>query len=402
MPHIVNAWTSLAMRRSAVLLVLGAALGLSGCATTQHAAALRPTGDPIADGRSAISSGPAKDRVLWQYRTALEALRRGTYEEAKTLLDDALLSIGSISAKDKEAKRSRGFFSEESRKTFRGEPYERVMAYYYRGILYWMDGEIDNARACFRSAQLQDSDTENKEYSSDYVLLDYLDGFAMAKLGNDGSDAFKRAQALNKTGPLPPYDLKANTFFFVECGSGPTKFATGEYQEQLRFHPGGSAAHSALIKIDGQTISLRPNDDLNFQATTRGGRIMDHVLANKAVFKSAADTAGNAALISGAVVAQNRHNQEAALGLLAFGLVSKIVSATTTPAADTRSWNNLPQYLGFTAVQLPAGQHTVTIDFLDASGQPLPTLKKTATVNVSATRDTVVFVSDKSHTTKTT
>jgi hypothetical protein len=30
---------------------------------------------------------------------------------------------------------------------FIGEPYERAMAYYYRGLLYWRDGEIDNARA---------------------------------------------------------------------------------------------------------------------------------------------------------------------------------------------------------------------------------------------------------------
>ena len=44
-------------------------------------------------------------------------------------------------AADKSARKARGYFHEESSKGFRGEPYERVMAYYYRGILYWMDGE---------------------------------------------------------------------------------------------------------------------------------------------------------------------------------------------------------------------------------------------------------------------
>jgi hypothetical protein len=68
------------------------------------------------------------------------------------------------------------------------------MAYFYRGILYWMDGEIDNARACFRSAQFMDSDAENQSYANDYVLLEYLDGFATAKLGGDGSDALARSR----------------------------------------------------------------------------------------------------------------------------------------------------------------------------------------------------------------
>ena len=62
------------------------------------------------------------------------------------------------------------------KKTFIGEPYERSMAYFYRGVIYWMDGELDNARACFKSAEFEDSDAENEEYTGDWVLPDYLDG----------------------------------------------------------------------------------------------------------------------------------------------------------------------------------------------------------------------------------
>src|SRR5262249_27828087 len=151
-----------------------------------------------------------KDKTLWEYRTAVAALRRGQYGEAKPLLDDALLTLGGITTADKEARKARGYFHEESRKAFHGEPYERVMAYFYRGILYWMDGEPDNARACFRSGQVQDSDTQNKEYAGDYVLLDYLDGLVTTKLAGDGSDAYKRAQSSYKLGTLPPYDPQAN------------------------------------------------------------------------------------------------------------------------------------------------------------------------------------------------
>lgn len=368
-------------------------LALTGCATTSRS----PASSSLGESQPVV---PAKDKVLVECRAAATAMRRAQFDEAKRSLDDALLTISANSAGEKSAKKSRGYFSEESKKTFRGEPYERVMAYYYRGILYWMDGEPDNARACFRSAQIQDADAENKEYAADYVLLDYLDGFATAKLGGDGSDALKRAATVSKFGNPPPYDPKANTLFFIEFGQGPTKYATGEYQEELRFLPGRSVAQSAVVKIDGtQTLGLRPYDDLTFQATTRGGRVMDHVLANKAVFKSTTDAFGNVGLIGGAVMAGTSHNrdvQAAGLGLAAAGLISKIVSAVTTPAADTRTWENLPQYLSFAAVKLAPGQHTASIEFLDAAGRPLPGLTRNVTLNITPEKDAVVFLSDRS------
>ena len=65
-----------------------------------------------------------------------------------------------------EAARARGLFAAERTKPFIGEPYERVMAYYYRGILYWRDGQPDNARACFRSGQVIDSDPSARRGSA--------------------------------------------------------------------------------------------------------------------------------------------------------------------------------------------------------------------------------------------
>jgi hypothetical protein len=379
-------------------LGLAAQLALfSGCQTAEpRASAL------AANGGGGAPAVAAKDKVLWQYRQAVTALRRGQTEEAKAHLDDVLLTLGGLAVGDKNARRARGYFHEESRKTFRGEPYERVMAYYYRGLIYWMEGELDNARACYRSAQLEDSDAENRAYAADYLLLDYLDGLATHKLGGDGSDALARAQARVKDRTLPPYEKNRNVLFFLEFGRGPTKFATGDYQQQLRFRTYQSVARSVQIRVGDQVHRVEAVDDLNFQATTRGGRIMDHVLANKAVFKSATDTFGNAALISGAVVAQNRQTQEAGLALVAAGLISKLVSAAATPAADTRAWDNLPQYLSFAALALPPGQHLASVEFLDAQGLVIPKLSKSVTMTVaSPPRDTVVFVSDQSLTSTT-
>src|SRR5207247_10823223 len=161
-----------------------------------------------------------------------------------------------------------------------------------------------------------------------------------------------------------------------------------------------SRVASVRIKVDNESVRADPYDDLTFQATTRGGRVMDHILANKAVFKSATDTAGTAAIIGGAIMAghQGHHSaaDEVGSGRLAAGRISKIFSAATTPAADTRAWDNLPQFLSFGAARLPAGPQAVTVEFLDANGSPMANLTRTVTITVSdLARDTVIFVSDK-------
>jgi hypothetical protein len=384
-------------------VLLAAVLALAGCASTPKRQVVL-TGNPLVDGPNAIANGPPRDKVLWQYRTAAAAMRQGKLDVAKQDLDDALLTVQGSYGPDASARKARSYFHGESKKTFIGEPYERSMAYIYRGILYWMNGEPDNARACFRSAELEDSDTQNHEYAGDWVLPDYLDGLATVKLGGDGSDAFKRAQAAAKGVSLPPYNPKANVLFFLEFGPGPTKFATGEYGQELRFQVTPSPVRSAEIKIDSLKIPVAPTDDVAFQATTRGGRAMDHILGNKAVFKSATDTAGNVALIGGlgtAVLSRDRTAQEVGLGIALAGLVSKAISAATTPEADIRAWDNLPHYLSFAALPLSPGQHVATIEFNDASGRPMPSLTKTITINVTGDHDKVVFVGDTSVTPQT-
>src|SRR6266542_473567 len=326
--------------RTPLLLVVS--LLLAGCATESHPYR-HLTGDPLVDGQSAIEHGPARDKVLWQYRTGLAALRAGQDDLARRYLDDAIARISNIYGKDESASKARGYFAAEAKKTFIGEPYERAMAYFYRGLLYWKEGEPDNARACFRSGQLLDSDTEEKSYSGDYVLFDYLDGYITIKLGGDGSDAMKRAQTEARFWRPPDFSPKANVMVFFDYGPGPKKFATGQYAEQLRFSSG------AVL------------------GTTR-----------------------------------NREPQIAGLALVGAGLVSKIFSAAAIPEADIRMWDNLPLFVSFVALELPPGQHTLSVEFHDATDHLIPGLTKVVNLNVPAgAGDKVVYVSDKSITPQT-
>lgn len=374
-------------------------LCVAGCASTSSRESVTLTGNIMVDGPNAVQNGPPRDRVLWQYRTAAAAMRQGQFGVARQNLDDALTTLQGVFGPDRDARKARSYFRGEAKKTFIGEPYERSMAYIYRGILYWMDGQPDNARACFRSAQFEDSDTVDKQYAGDWVLAEYLDGYASAKLGGDGSDAFQRALKAAKGITLPPYNPQANLLIFFEFGPGPTKQATGAYGEELRITPRPSGVASARFRVAGLDVPVAASDDVAYQATTRGGRLMDHILGNKAVFKSTTSTVGDVALIGGlstAAFSHDRTAQQVGLGIAAAGLISKVISSATAPEADTRTWDNLPHYLSFAALSVPAGQQTLAVEFLDGGGRVLANLTKTFTVNVPDGRDKVVFVSDSS------
>ena len=378
---------------------------VSGCDSVPDRPQITYTGDPVIDGRAELNAAAPKDRVLWNYRIAGAALRRGQYDEAKTQLDTAIPLVGGILANSADAKKARSLFSNEDSKTYIGEPYERVMAYYYRAILYWMDGQPDNARACYRTGQLIDSDAESNEYKSDYVLLDYLDGFVSTKLASDGQDAYDRANKLLKKGhgKLPTYDANANLIVFAEYGQGPRKYGSGEYGEQLRFITTNSSTVYARLTVGDQQIPLPSFDDLNYQATTRGGRVMDYILGRKAVFKSTTDTIGDVALTGAAVAASqirradggtSRNAEGVALALGAIGLISKLTSAATTPKADTRTWENLPQRLAFAFAQVPPGEYPAKVEFFNREGNIQAARTKIFNVTVKADGDTVLFVSE--------
>ena len=395
-------------------------LPLTGCVELPDQRPMPGAAAPVAAGDPRLANVPEKDRVLAQYRLAAAALRAGNFDDAKMRLDDALLRIGGlIAGPDEAAKRARGLFSAEREKTFIGEPYERVMAFYYRGLIYWRDGQPDNARACFRSAEFIDADAEADTYKSDYVLLDYLDGLVSTKLAADGAVARARAEKIAKH-PLPAYDSQANVLCFVEFGRGPRKMAAGQYGEQLRFQVTPSRVRSASLSVAGQSLHFLPWDNLNFQALTRGGRVMDHILGNKAVFKQNADVVGDLALAGAAIAADNAYKEKrrvevdgrgrrrvvteteksegsenTALALGVIGLVSKMASAATQTQADTRTWNNLPQYLSFGAFHLPPGDHPAILQFFDADGHAVEDLTRRVTLHVGdAARDTVIILSE--------
>ena len=378
----------------ATSICLLSALLFAACQAPAIQRAPEFNGDLVAAGHRQIAKAPAHDKNRWRLITAVHALKLGRHSEARALLTTAMPSAGQILQANARTRLAQSTFSPENVKGFHGESHERAMGWFYHGMFYWMDGEPDNARACFRTAQLMDALAAQPEHRADWVLLDYLDGYITTKLSRDGSDARTRAQANAGDTALPPYNTKANVMIFLQFGFGPMKKTGGDVGEKIVYNGGHSQARSASITVGGRPVIAPIFDNLTFQASTRGDRAMDAILAKKATIKKAGDLVGDIGVTGGAILASQPETEGAGVALLSAGLVGKIVGGSAEPRADTRTWTNLPQHLSFAALQLPTGTHTAVIEFLDANGIALPDRQKNVSVTVQTGRDTVVFVAD--------
>jgi len=377
------------------LLCLLCALWMTACQTPDIQPAPEYSDDLVVEGKRLIAQAPRQDKNLWRLRVGLVALKQNQPNDAKALFEAAMPAAGQILQADASTRMAQSLFSPENVKGFHGEPYERAMGWFYRGLIYWMDGEPANARACFRTAQLMDALAEKHEHRADWVMLDYLDGFITAKLGKDGSAALRRAREHAGAIALPDYNPAANTLLVLQTGFGPVKKSGGDVGEALVYDGGHSDVAQIRITVADQTVTAPIFDNLTVQASTRGSRAMDLVLARKATVKKVGDTIGDVGTVPGVVLVDYEDTRDAGLALLGVGLVGKFIGNSVEPRADTRTWNNLPQHLSFAALNLPVGEHPATVDFIDATGAALPDRQKSVLFTVQAGRDTVLLVADR-------
>lgn len=377
------------------LLCLLCALWMTACQTPDIQPAPEYSDDLVVEGKRLIAQAPGQDKNLWRLRVGLVALKQNQHNDAKALFEAAMPAAGQILQADASTRMAQSLFSPENVKGFHGEPYERAMGWFYRGLIYWMDGEPANARACFRTAQLMDALAEKHEHRADWVMLDYLDGFITAKLGKDGSAALRRAREHAGAIALPDYNPAANTLLVLQTGFGPVKKSGGDVGEALVYDGGHSDVAQIRITVAGQTVTAPIFDNLTVQASTRGSRAMDLVLARKATVKKVGDTIGDVGTVPGVVLVDYEDTRDAGLALLGVGLVGKFIGNSVEPRADTRTWNNLPQHLSFAALNLPVGEHPATVDFIGATGAALPDRQKSVLLTVQAGRDTVLLVADR-------
>ena len=333
-------------------------------------------------------------------RIGLAALAAGHLDVAEKSFDAATLRIDQIYADNPEAQQAKSLWTAEKIKDYKGEPYERAMAYFYRGLAYAARSDYQNARAMFKQADYQDTVAEAEQYAGDFGLMPYMAGWASYCDGNAALAQDYLQMAAKGDASYASVQVEQPVLVLFETGRAPFKYGAGKHGEALKWQPHalprqtvkaicepgaakeGDTHQEGGTKGDANCLpgSLMQGADLGYQATTRGGRPLDAVLDGKAAFKDNAQDVANVAGTVGAVgmdVAMMTGNSDmaglGALGML-VGMVAQGVSASTKAQADIRDWEQLPGavWLATAPTKLEGGSLTAQVE-VDGSGvQPQP------------------------------
>ena len=309
-------------------------------------------------------------------RVGVDALQLGYCDIAKRCFDKALNHIEAVFANNETAKKARSLWYEEGMKDFKGEPYERAMAYYYRGLLYLMDKDYENARACFKAGIIQDAFAEEKQNRCDFALLLFLEGYCSLKLGDHqlAAAAFDELKKLRPDFIVPTAD--SDIMIIIETGSSPRKLADGVGHGELKFFRGRNILEKRVtLHIDNKEIKAYPIEDIAWQAMTRGGRPVDKIIKGQVEFRKThekvgttlTDISSNMLLASPATSHSDAvAGVSAALGIL--GVAEMALAARTRTHADTRYWDNLPDTVHIACLSLEPRSYQLRIKYFDDHG----------------------------------
>jgi tetratricopeptide (TPR) repeat protein len=332
-------------------------------------------------------------RVLVEMTAGRIAFMKGDWAQAEGLLADAQTQVETIYADNPKAKAARSVFVPESTKDFKGDPYERAMLGVYLGLIDLSRGDFDNARAGFRSAQLQLTWSASEQYEDDMALAQYLVGWSYWCEGSRSSAAEEFAQAQKLRADLVPPRPADNLLMLAEVGAAPVKIRAGQYGEVQRMRAGApSPMQQVAFRVPSASgppafVPAVMAEDLLLQSDTRGGRAIDGIRAGKASFRSGADSVKNAgasvstvALGAAAIQGYTGRDSRAMSGIgVVAGLVAltaKGVSSSAETQADIRYWSNLPERIYLATGRIEPGTDGVETGYYSFSGKPLQGMQR--------------------------
>lgn len=377
-----------------------------------------------------LTAGNTVNTPMYLSERATCYLAAGEYEKAKKLFWRAH-DYMEVFDPSSEARASH-LFGAEAQKFYHGDPYERAMNNLLLGLLFLRDNDMDNALACFNGGILCDAEVADEKMSSDFFLLYALAAkcykerkqndmwqqytkqarvafrdtavdvrqlllsrqlLETSKANNHSAQEqlainflieqieFKLSKLQPSVNTLPVETLLSgdyNTLIVLGLSPSVKKSRSGEYGEKLEIiEPFRDEEIRYEINIDSQ----KPIDpvqnvcDVNYQAMTRGKRLMDEVLQRKATFKRSANNVGDVLIITGVAfiaAGASSGNGNAAIvfysvggGMVATGIIIKGVAYMTVARCDTRCWQTLPGELQIIPLKLPYGKHKIEISLFD-------------------------------------
>jgi hypothetical protein len=257
---------------------------------------------------------------------------------------------------------------DETSKTFKGEPYERATAHFFRGLCHFNQKDYSGALAAFRSSLASDAETRNKDrkFLEDFTISHFMSALCYERLGEH--DNAKAALEMAKNGSpqnpfLTPASLNRNFIAILGVGNGP--FKTGP----RTWNTGSSPEEKVEVIVDkAPPKPAAESTDLLAQAKSQG--------------RGQADNARVARVVGKAILA----------GVIQ-GVTGVDVSDAMEDKMDIRSWHGLPLDLYIFTADVTPGNHSVTIKSYDRTGKEVERSRQVwFDVPVAAANAPVVYV----------
>ena len=313
---------------------------------------------------------PHVDYALQSLRLASSAMAAGDWAAAQAALEDATRIMDSYHT-NTGLQRWVAYTTDETVKVFKGEPYERAMAHYYLGLLYYAKGDYANAGAALRNALFklkvydEEHDIESDDSAeSEFAIAWYLLARCRQRLNDPGNAARCFGYAAEPLGPAYKWaagrelNRKANVVVVVETGRGPYKTPYGPNACIAHLNPiFASTPLLPEVWVDGKRVrdpAMLVN--LRHISAKRKWQTLDTVRYVKGI------------LSSGAAVARIQR-----MGALPTAVASLLDRALLPGVRyDIRYWELLPNTLFVLPLELEPGDHALRIIYRDTRGSEHP------------------------------
>ena len=338
---------------------------------------------------SRLGSERTVSQPLYKLDLAPVLLLAGRKDEAHDLLMDVREEIETLRDVQLE-ERAQSIWHGEANKVYKGDAHERSTLYALLTLSFMDRGQYEDALRSVKNGLLADCFGSDDSYNADYGLLHYL-GWACASRCGEKDAADRHREAMLRSiesqgvrmddgsGLLSGTADTPNALVVVWTGTPPSYSRGGEYGEKRMVLSGAKSQFDFVTVEDAsgdERIVPSGLGDVNFQATTRGGRLMDNVLRDKADIKENFKTAANASLVlsgacfaaGSALISGNEYLSIAGLCCYGAGVCCLVVDVAFMWAhedvdanADTRSWQTLPGQLNVLPLNLPAGKRQLKV-----------------------------------------
>ena len=285
-------------------------------------------------------------------RYGLVLFENGLYKEADVQFSKACKIMDTFVGEGKLE--NRAIFISESYRPYRGSPYERATAYFYRGLCLYHLKKYDIALAAFKRSISSDSETstdnplKQKDFNISYFMAAMC--YAMLNEYHNAINFLSIGKDSDPNNPIFNEDILNNNLFII--------FATGD-GPRIEF----SELSFAMTKIEKGNCP-----EANIKIYSDNKLLGEAVKTTDLLFQAKSNNLSK----QHAAKAQRYAVKKGALCLLAMVAISvgQPGSANTFMNAnpeisDIKCWKGLPNYFFVFSDKLELGEHNLHFKFFD-------------------------------------